>query len=194
MISPIPNLIRRIARQPLQIGRMVFIESIFHFFPLELKKSPRSPRAGSPGSFSGYRSQNAEKCGNQIMEAEMPQTSANLRVIPRSKPFNSDAIPCEEFLPSPRQWAEEWNAWKQRTNQSEPRKALPLNRSRMLSLNQQPILKGSERAAEGEGIKNRQCNGVFLQSFKSCRGHHFITVSSLAHALALQSCHAALLL
>lgn len=79
MISPVQFPMQGMEFQSCPPDAFVFNFSLFSFHPLELKKSPRSPRAGSSGRYFALSSKETVKAGNKFEENEIPQTSPKFR-------------------------------------------------------------------------------------------------------------------
>ena len=185
MIFRSPFSLCRVDAKLLPDSQLLFLERLFEFLPLELKKSPRSPRPGSSGNSSQLFSLKARKDGKQIGEGESSQERAPLLILrSRGKQNRESGIP--------RNFAE-FRVIPQKKNQKPSKGVLeplgmnkPSSRSSKTAVKSQvcgsksPSRKGTKKAPEAGNPLKSEVPCDFLQSFKSCRGHHlFNRISSL---------------
>ena len=160
--------------------RSPLFEEILSLPPLDLKKSPRTPRMGTSGSVSLLTLSKVQKSGKQFEllpnctvlervfdtppirgEREIPQTLRAFRVIPRIERTRVEAQGTDSIqVKNPYRTTSNAGVKSRRTKDSET-----------------TISKGTKKAPRGQYPLNSQVLGVFLESFKSCRGHHFIPSS-----------------
>ena len=171
--------IRGISLKPLFNSSLVFNNSFPLFNSLKLKTSPRSPRSGNSGSYSQFILAETEKAGNKIAETAIQAMRKRLSIFlilentSTEKGIPQNPIEFREFL-----------RIKQFTGAKRVRQSLQVN-SRSLLKSNSPVksyevcgdnsacLKGTKKAPSAGSYRNPLIPVDFLQSFKSCRGHHF---------------------
>jgi hypothetical protein len=181
MIFVGPTILGRIGDKSLSGNGFRFIESLSLFNPLELKKSPRSPRPGSPGSNSQLSSALSETARNKMEKSESLLISEfHSNCLSRGNNSGQSGIPrtFPEFRNTPRTMAV--NRKKRVLKVLQP---VQVNDLYMVASNafvkiletcggNSPLRKGTKKAPNLSDVANAEVFDGFLQSFKSCRGHH----------------------
>lgn len=171
--------IRGISLKPLLNSSFVFNNSFPLFNSFNLKTSPRSPRAGSSGSYSQFISAETEKAVNKIAETVIRAMDKSFLLL-----FFRENTSKEKGIPQNPIEFREFPRINQFTGAKRVRQSLQVN-SRSLLTSNSPVksyevcgdnsacLKGTKKAPSAGSYRNPLIPVDFLQSFKSCRGHHF---------------------